>query len=74
MLLKNRLVVFTLISLLIAMITMCFYESILSVRLIEQGVQESNVGYIFGIAALCYIVASPIYGLLAKYIGGMYTI
>lgn len=56
------------------MVCMYFYESILSVRLIEKGMKDSQIGYIFGLAALCYTIASPIVGALIKYVGGVYVI
>ena len=53
---------------------MYFYESILSVRLLEKGIKDTNLGYIFGLSALCYTIASPIVGLLIRGIGGIFVI
>ncbi len=50
----------------IAMISMVFMEPILSVRLKSMGMNEDNVGFVFGLIGLSYGIGSPIAGWLCS--------
>lgn len=47
-----------------ALMFMLFFDSILSIRLIDLGVNEDYIGYIFSVACFCYALSAPIAGYL----------
>lgn len=65
-LLSNFRVVLACISGILAMIFMLFYDTIFTDRLLEIGVSENYIGYIFSICTLTFSISCPIAGYLCN--------
>lgn len=64
----NRRALFAAMSSGFAMLFMLFFDGILSIRLVDMGMEEKYVGYIFSISCFCSTAMAPFAGLLCKYV------
>ena len=70
--LLNLRALLSLIAAVITLILTLFFDGTLANHLIDIGVDESYVGYFFGLIAVIYAFSSPFVGLLAKIVPTMY--
>lgn len=63
----NRHSLIAALSAMFTMMFMLFFDGILSLRLIDLGVNEDNVGYIFAIGPFCYSFSAPFAGYVCKF-------
>lgn len=69
---KNKRVVMAVVSSILSMIFMLFFESILSIRLMHMGIENGKIGYVFGLGALVYAVSAPFVGALCRVFKTLY--